>query len=564
MNSTKASGFRLTYQSETEPIARTFDQPRVLVGRSMICDVVIESADISRKHAEIVRDREGWTIQDLGSRTGTSVNDQRVTNRRLCDRDRIILAPNSATPVVITFRLPDKQSRVSQRVLLTDQPGRTCVLASIDLEEFERTLCGVPARSAVAGRPPWSAGARGAAGPAESLISARLRGSAAQLPVISLFRQVGEILLVSESLDEMLQKVIDLTMDSLPGQRGVVWIFDEKTGNIEPRVFRAKAGVGDRPFVVSRSILHEAIRVKQAMVVTNAVEDPRFHEAVSVQQMGIRAAMCVPLFHANQIKGVIYVDSQQAADEFDARDLEVLTVLGLMVAGGISQMTLRADVARKRAMLARLSRYNSPQVVEKILSQADEFEGEMLADEHEVSVLFADLTGFTSLADGMPPSAVVQLLNTVFEHLTSAVFANEGTLDKYIGDAVMAVFGAPLHQTDHAIRAVKTAMLMRQLLEDYCRRRGEGPPLKMRIGINSGKVIAGDIGSSLRKEYTVVGDVVNVASRLEASVAQPDEIVIGPATYELVKDLVECEPLPEVQLRGKRQGLCPYRVLRPK
>jgi len=300
------------------------------------------------------------------------------------------------------------------------------------------------------------------------------------------------------------------------------------------------------------------------MLVTNAANDPRFREAVSVCQIGVRAAICVPLLHAGQIKGLIYVDSQRAADEFDAKDLEILSVLGLMTAGGVTQLALHADVARKRAMLDRLSRYNSPRVVEQIFSRSEELDGTMHAGEYEVSVLFADLTGFTSIAEGMSAAEVVQLLNAVFERLASAVFQNDGTLDKYIGDALMAVFGAPVRQEDHAIRAVNTALLMRQSLQDLNGSRGTGPALKMRYGINSGRVIAGDIGSSLRKEYTVIGDAVNVACRLEAAVAQPDEIVVGPTTFEQVKEFFQCESVPEVQLKGKRQSIRPYRILGPK
>jgi class 3 adenylate cyclase len=126
----------------------------------------------------------------------------------------------------------------------------------------------------------------------------------------------------------------------------------------------------------------------------------------------------------------------------------------------------------------------------------------------------------------------------------------------------MAVFGAPLEQPDHALRAVRAALLMQQLLDDYNREFRPGRPLQMRIGINSGRAIAGDIGSPLRKEYTVIGDSVNVAARLQAVVAQPGEIVIGPATYELVQGSCECTSLPEVRLRGKRQSLRPYRLVR--
>src|SRR6185369_6516589 len=115
---------------------------------------------------------------------------------------------------------------------------------------------------------------------------------------------------------------------------------------------------------------------------------------------------------------------------------------------GIAQMALREDVARERAIRARLARYNSPQVVDQIMRATKGTADEMMAEEHDVSVLFADLGGFTALAESWPAAEAVRLLNLIFERWTADVFARDGTLDKYIGDAVMAVFGAPLHHAD--------------------------------------------------------------------------------------------------------------------
>jgi adenylate cyclase len=232
-----------------------------------------------------------------------------------------------------------------------------------------------------------------------------------------------------------------------------------------------------------------------------------------------------------------------------------------MLAAGIAQMSLRGDVARERAIRERLARYNSPQVVEQIMRSVPRHEDEMLAGEYDVSVLFADLGGFTALAENWSPTEVVQVLNMVFERWTADVFARDGTLDKYIGDAVMAVFGAPLRQPDHARRAVATALAMQQSLEAINRARPQQEPLAVRIGINSGRVIAGDIGSPQRRGYTVIGDAVNVASRLESSIARPGQIVIGPTTFQQVEGAYACQPLGPVQLRGRRQEIEAYRVI---
>ena len=176
-------------------------------------------------------------------------------------------------------------------------------------------------------------------------------------------------------------------------------------------------------------------------------------------------------------------------------------------------------------------------------------------------MLFADLTDFTSMAEEMEPAEVARLLNGAFELLTRRRVRPRRHVGQVHGRRGDGHLRRPLPQPDHAERAIRAALRMQQLLDEFNRLRPECKTLRMRIGINSGTAVAGDIGSPLRKDYTVIGDTVNVASRLESSVAEPGQIVIGPATYELVKDMFACQPLPEVRLKGKQQVMRPYLVL---
>ena len=208
-----------------------------------------------------------------------------------------------------------------------------------------------------------------------------------------------------------------------------------------------------------------------------------------------------------------------------------------------------------------LFRSCAPAVVDRITRDTDDVQRDMVSDEGEVSVLFADLTDFTSMAENLRPSEVIRLLNQIFERLSSAVFDYEGTLDKFRGDGMMAFFGAPLAQPNHAERAVRSALRMQALLADVNANTHKGRFISMRIGINSGPVVVGDIGSPQRKDYTVIGDVVNVASRLESSVAQPGQVVIGPRTYRQVAQLFHCEELEAVRLKGRIRTVKPHLVL---
>jgi adenylate cyclase len=212
----------------------------------------------------------------------------------------------------------------------------------------------------------------------------------------------------------------------------------------------------------------------------------------------------------------------------------------------------------------RLGRFLSPQVTSRILAASDTQGAELGAPEvREVSILFADISGFTSMSEKMSPSAVALQLNDYLSRMTDVIFKYEGTLDKYIGDAIMAVFGAPLDMPDHAQRAIRTALEMQERLAEWNSERKEGPAFRVRIGINSGKAVAGEIGSVNKKEYTVLGDTVNTASRLESSVAKPGSVVIGEQTLALVEGQFECRPLGSFTLKGKEKEVLVFEVLAP-
>jgi adenylate cyclase len=543
VNADEPGGFRLTYLLHGVAKSIEFSQPAVLIGRSPECDLILNEPGMSRKHALIQRAGDGWVIIDQGSRNGTYVNRQRVLRQAIRDGDQISPGPQALTPLTFTFHELSGSGLPESPVLFNESPGAANVSLSINVDDYERTLA-LPQ--------PRHRAAETASGPPRS-----------PKPLIGLFKQVSEILLTCQGLDEILEKVVALALEHLPVQRGAICLCDPATQAITPKTVRAKGLVGDEPIVISRSIAQAAVHARQSLLVTDVPSDARFARVQSIQQMNIRSAMCAPLYHAGQVQGLIYVDTCETAERLGAQDLELLTALGGLTAVGIEQVRLREDVNRERTIRTRLARYSSPGVVEQIITRANCNDGEMVSEQRQVSVLFGDLSDFTPMAEGMEPAEVARVLNGAFEVLTDAVFAYEGTLDKFMGDAVMAIFGAPLPQPDHAERAVRAALRMQQLLDEFNRLRPECKPLRMRIGINSGSAVAGDIGSPLRKDYTVIGDMVNVASRLESSVAEAGQVVIGPATYELCQGKFLCRPLPELRLKGKQQALRPYLVLGP-
>ena len=180
----------------------------------------------------------------------------------------------------------------------------------------------------------------------------------------------------------------------------------------------------------------------------------------------------------------------------------------------------------------------------------------------DLAILFADIVGFTPMSERMPPNRIAELLNEYFSAMTEILFKYEGTLDKYIGDAIMAIFGAPNNMADHPDRAVRTALDMLEELNELNLHRAEDERFAIRIGINTGRAVAGDIGSIKRMEYTVLGNTVNMASRIESMACKAGQVVIGEATYLAVKDDFVCQNLGAIQLKGISEKVNVYRVIK--
>jgi adenylate cyclase len=249
---------------------------------------------------------------------------------------------------------------------------------------------------------------------------------------------------------------------------------------------------------------------------------------------------------------------------FNVNDLDMLTALANYAAVAVERARLNQKIVAEEKKRERLGRYLSPQVASRIIAFTDAQGAEFGVPEvREVTVLFADIVGFTTMSEKMSPAAVALLLNDYLSRMTEVIFRYEGTLDKYIGDAIMAVFGAPLDMPDHAERAIRTALEMQERLGEWNSEHKEGPSLRIRIGINSGKALAGEIGSINKKEYTVLGDTVNTASRLESGVAKPGSVVIGENTHGIVEGQFECRSLGSFSLKGKEREVCVYEVIAP-
>lgn len=303
------------------------------------------------------------------------------------------------------------------------------------------------------------------------------------------------------ALEEIL---MDHLLELVGAERGFLMLVDPESGALEFSTARnfSKESLFEAEFQVSRSIIFETFQKREAVLTSNAQDDERFHGSVSVQEFGLRAVMCAPIVVEENAIGVLYVDNRLRLGAFEAEDLEFLKTFADQAATCIH----RARLTQEKNRLAQLfSRYVSPEVVGELLARPSDV---LTAQRRRVTVMFVDLRGFSAMSEQMPPGELIEVLNGYYEGMLEVLFAYRGTILSFLGDGLLAVFGAPLPLEDQEAKAIQCA---RNLLQ-----WGEaGGRLRFGVGMATGEAVVGDLGGSQRRDYTVVGDPVNTAARLE-------------------------------------------------
>jgi adenylate cyclase len=498
---------QLRYEERGASTVHQLRQGLTLIGRLPTSDLVLLDPSVSRQHASIrVIDSECW-LTDAGSRFGTFLDEVEV-------REEVAVKPGAAIRLgEVTLVL---EQHMAEEALLTEGhqisegPGTICLPVSVETA------------------------ARGGDG-----------------HLLRLLAEVGRTLLGSQSLSDVLNRVVDMAFAAVPAERAFLMLRDSSEEALAARVLRHRDGTIPPNPTLSRQVVRRVMRERVALLAADAATDPGLGVTDSILRFRIRSFMCAPLWNRDEVVGVLYVDSPLSA-QFTASDLDAFTALTNAAAVAIEQARLSGQLLEETKRRERLQRYHSPAVVSRILHMP-ESDGGLDAQERDVSVMFCDLVGFTTMCENIPPAHAAALLNTFLTRMTDVVFEHEGTLDKFLGDALLAVFGAPFEQAEHPRRAVEAALAMRKALAALNAAQ-DGPKLEMRIAINSGIALTGDIGSPRRREFTVLGDVVNTAARIE-DLAGPGEIVISGATAARLGTGFTLRPLGERQLRGRQSVL---------
>jgi len=378
--------------------------------------------------------------------------------------------------------------------------------------------------------------------------------------LLTLLYQVSRALGDLTTVDEVVDHVLDLVLQVEGVERGYAMLLDDKGGFL-PAVIRyrkeLRTGSGQVPqMILSQKIIGEVMKGGDPLLVQDPRMDPRLGSSKSIALSRMQSAMCAPLKGGNRVFGLLYVDNLVKRGMFSKEDLNVFDVIAKQAGLAIDRVRSRQEVALQIIQRNALERFLSPGIARKIASEAADIQ--LRGETQNLTVLFADIRGFTSMAEQMTPEETVEILNDLFNAMTEKIFNREGTLDKFLGDGLMCLFGAPFSKGHDALDAVWTAVEMQQTLEvlnkDFER------PLRMGVGINSGRAVVGYIGASRRMDYTAIGDVVNVASRLTAR-AEPSQILVSAATQKEIGSELPTRKLEPVKVKGKAEALEVYEVL---
>lgn len=488
-----------------------------LIGRAPACHIVINVGSVSRQHARLRVKGDRCTLADAGSSYGTQVNGSPLAG------EIPLAAGDTFQCGAVEFTL--EQSAPDPHLLTDDHEL---------LQDAASIMMRIEDAGIDAGK---TASAKGAPTTATAQQFLRLLG------------EISRTLVDVLPLPQVLSRVVDLVFEVIPAERTFLLLRDTPDAAVTARVVRARDG-STPDATLSRTIVTKVMRERVAMLAHDARSDSRLDGAGSLQAMvQVRSFMCAPLWNRNEVIGVLYTDNPKSK-RFNAEDLDVFVALANYAAVAIEQARVAEQLKKETQMRERLARYHSPAVVNRILgSNMSEYEA-FEATERDVTVMFTDIVNFTGRSEHMSPTDVAKLLNTYFTQMAEHIFQFDGTLDKFIGDAILAIFGAPLQQDDHADRAIGCALAMRRALAEMNKDLG-GTPLQMRIALNSGVALTGDIGSPRRREFTVLGDVVNACSRIESAVCKPGQIVCSRATLDRTTRTFDTRSLGRISLRGR-------------
>jgi adenylate cyclase len=369
-------------------------------------------------------------------------------------------------------------------------------------------------------------------------------------------------------LEAIFAKATDVIFRSTPADR-VVALLAEGNGTenpedvkLNPIAMRARdesLNNHARKLSIGRTITRKVMKDRVALLSQDAASDEEFAGVDSIVSQGVRSTICAPLVGESRVHGAIYADRLDPFAAFKPDDLELISAVAAQTAIAVENARAHERLAREEVARANYSRFLPEYVVKQMLENPDSFK--LGGVNQTITILFADIRGFTAISEHAAPEKIVSLLNRYFSAMTDIIFAHGGTLDKYLGDGLMALFGAPTATPEDAANALNAAVAMqRRLLGINEELRKEGlVEVGVGIGLHTGEVIVGYIGSERRSEYTAIGDAVNTASRLESN-AKGGQILISDATAKAARSRYKLQPRDPITVKNREQPVVLWEV----
>jgi len=511
----------------------------VVVGRAVNSDIPIYDPTISRQHAQLSAEDGGVRVKDLGSSNGTFLNGSRITNAVAAANDVITFGK-----VAFYVREAVRPSTKQDDAFAVPKPAGATIVRQLPVQESSGAIESPLKRLSVATIPPAAEAAAPTARSAKKL---------------ALLLEISKQLSRQLEVDKLLESVVDFTFQVMDVDRCSILLCEKGSGDLVPRISKSRLGEGAASARhVPQSIARKAVSERVAILTDNAAEDERF-KGKSILLQSVRSAMGAPLMASDgSVLGLIYVDNLTATHAFRDEDLEFLIAFSGVASAAVENSQLSDRIRREALVLSNFQRYFSPDLAKQIADHGEEIKLDM-GSKREVVIMFTDIRGFTPMSEKMEPDDVAHLLREYFTEMVEIIFRHGGTLDKFIGDAIMALWGAPLSMEDDADKAMAAAIDMQRALVQLNEHweAGGKPRVNIGVGINFGEVFAGNVGSEQRLEYTVLGDAVNTASRL-CSKADKGEIMISEPFYKRLKSPPKVEAREPIPLKGKSKPVANY------
>jgi adenylate cyclase len=360
-----------------------------------------------------------------------------------------------------------------------------------------------------------------------------------------LFYELARDLSSSLELDIVLRKVMDRVIALMEASRGFIVLVDPVTSLMSVQMSGGDADPEkSRAFLGSKTVIEQVVKSGQAVVATDASLDDRFKGQQSVILQNLRSIIAVPLVTKGLVIGAVYVDNPFKAAIFEDKDKEFLQAIADLAAIAIDNAR---QYQRSEFLRQLFERYVNKQVTDYVLARTSDHSTIFLPGERrQVTMLNSDIAGFSSLSQSMEAEELVEFLNKYFTRMIEAVLEHGGNIDKFQGDGMLVVFGAPNPMVDHATRALSAARAMIKEIDGLNRELVEAgkPPISVGIGLDTGDVVAGHVGSARRLEFTLIGVPVNNSSYL--SKVRPAKVLMSEMTRNALPadiEVVDYEPM---------------------